>query len=90
MKSISDDDLCSDCTRCSYIPGDLSGCSLGFPGITDLDGYIVHCAYVRHREAGTKHQSGLDVTCCDECGVELEEGQVGLCEDCQDEKEYQQ
>ena len=30
----------------------------------------------------TTHECGLEVTYCDECGAELEEGQVGKCEDC--------
>ena len=41
--SISDDDLCSSCARCSYNSGELCSCSLGFPGNTDQDGYVVHC-----------------------------------------------
>lgn len=28
------------------------------------------------------HECGLDRTYCEDCGVELEVGQVGLCEDC--------
>lgn len=28
------------------------------------------------------HECGLDITYCDECNTELEEGQVGTCEDC--------
>lgn len=43
MKSICDDDLCSRCERCSYNPGSLSMCSLGFPATSDLDGYIATC-----------------------------------------------
>ena len=61
MKSISDDDLCSDCTRCNYNPGDLSGCALGFPGTTDLDGYIVHCRFIIHRAPAPK-ATGLNKT----------------------------
>lgn len=43
MKSISDDDLCSNCNRCSYNPGELSNCTEGFPGATDADGYVIRC-----------------------------------------------
>lgn len=41
--SISDDDLCSTCARCSYNPGELSACSVDFPAIRDADGYITKC-----------------------------------------------
>ncbi|WP_234265230.1 hypothetical protein [Hydrogenophaga sp. NFH-34] len=42
-KSISDDDICSDCGHCRYSPGNNSGCNKGFPGETDDDGYVVAC-----------------------------------------------
>lgn len=43
-RSISDDDLCSDCARCTYNPGENSGCKVNWPGETDPDGYIISCA----------------------------------------------
>lgn len=33
-------------------------------------------------EMSTKHECGLDRTYCTNCGLELEEGQVGVCEHC--------
>jgi len=42
-KSISDDDLCSDCTHCQYRPGELSECKVGWPGQQDEDGYVETC-----------------------------------------------
>lgn len=44
VKSISDDDLCSDCVWCTYNPGDMSGCQKDFPGKEDEDGYVVSCS----------------------------------------------
>jgi hypothetical protein len=44
VKSISDDDLCADCRRCRYKPGEMSGCSLNWPGLEDDDGYVQECA----------------------------------------------
>lgn len=46
--SISDDDLCSDCKNCLYVPGELSLCTIHFdtgelPGSKDEDGYIESC-----------------------------------------------
>lgn len=44
MKSISDDDLCSECTHCSYVQaGDRHQCSQGFPGVLDDDDYVISC-----------------------------------------------
>lgn len=43
-KSISDDDICSDCTYCKYAPGELSTCEMGWPGEADEDGYIQSCS----------------------------------------------
>ena len=42
-KSISDDDLCSDCKFCDYQPGEQSGCSKDWPGLEDRDGYVQKC-----------------------------------------------
>ena len=41
--AISDDDICANCTHCQSQPGELSLCDLGWPGVTDVDGYIVDC-----------------------------------------------
>lgn len=48
MRSISDDDLCSDCRSCSYDPGALSMCCMGWPGTVASPshpraGYIISC-----------------------------------------------
>lgn len=43
VKSISDDDLCATCKNCDYQPGEMSGCSLNFPGLEDADGYVQEC-----------------------------------------------
>lgn len=44
MKSISDDDLCSNCTHCSYVQeADRHACAHAFPGVTDDDDYIIGC-----------------------------------------------
>lgn len=45
MRSISDDDLCSECTHCTYVAGhDSHTCMYGFPGTIDKDGYVTACA----------------------------------------------
>lgn len=43
VKSISDDDLCASCTLCGYLPGEMSTCTLGWPGLQDVDGYVQQC-----------------------------------------------
>jgi hypothetical protein len=43
MKSISDDDMCSECRNCIYNPGGLSQCSKDWPGSQDEDGYVQTC-----------------------------------------------
>lgn len=43
VKSISDDDLCATCSNCQYQAGELSGCSQGWPGTSDADGYMQEC-----------------------------------------------
>jgi hypothetical protein len=46
-KSISDDDLCSGCSACVYRPGNLSDCTLNWPGTIDAsgdrEGYVTNC-----------------------------------------------
>ena len=42
-KSISDDDLCSDCKHCTYSPGESSSCGKGWPGLVDSSGYVRKC-----------------------------------------------
>ena len=41
--SISDDDLCSQCTHLEYNPGNLSFCSHRWPGLFDENAYCVEC-----------------------------------------------
>jgi hypothetical protein len=43
FKSISDDDLCSDCQHCAYNPGGMSACNRDWPGMEDADGYVIEC-----------------------------------------------
>lgn len=44
MKSISDDDLCSNCAHCTYVQeADRHACAHDFPGVTDDDDYIIDC-----------------------------------------------
>lgn len=43
-KSLSDDDLCSDCKHCRYEPGGMSSCEKSFPGQEDADGYVKTCS----------------------------------------------
>jgi len=43
VKSISDDDLCSDCKNCEYRPGEMSGCKQNWPGMEDVNGYVKEC-----------------------------------------------
>lgn len=42
-KSISDDDLCSECGHLDYQPGDMSVCCMGWPGLEDMNGYVQKC-----------------------------------------------
>jgi len=44
VKSISDDDLCSDCQNCAFRPGEMSSCSQNWPGMEDPSGYVKECA----------------------------------------------
>lgn len=43
VKSISDDDLCAQCTSCDYQPGEMSGCKQSWPGLEDENGYVQQC-----------------------------------------------
>jgi hypothetical protein len=43
LRSLSDDDLCSDCKHCQYEPGGMSACEKSFPGQEDADGYVKAC-----------------------------------------------
>lgn len=47
-RSISDDDLCSDCTHCGYQPGEQSTCAQAWPGDVAAgghprEGYVIAC-----------------------------------------------
>lgn len=58
--SVSDNDMCAECTQCAYAPGELSLCKVQladpdqvFPGEQDGDGEIVHCdcfVHVDHQD----------------------------------------
>lgn len=43
-RSISDDDLCAGCVRCTYRPGELSSCDAGWPGQVGAHEYITECS----------------------------------------------
>lgn len=43
VKSISDDDLCSNCRHCDYNPGEMSGCASAWPGLENENGYVLEC-----------------------------------------------
>lgn len=46
MKSISDDDLCSNCAHCTYVQeADRHACAHDFPGVTDDDDYVIRCVH---------------------------------------------
>lgn len=49
-RSISDDDLCSECSACSYRPGETSSCAKGWPTSPSPDGYITSCAFYASQE----------------------------------------
>lgn len=49
-RSLSDNDICSECRFCAYVPGENSLCKLQvddpdseFPGLTDEDGEVFDC-----------------------------------------------
>lgn len=44
QKTISDDDVCSDCMHCYYQAGKMSTCALNWPGNANADGYVQECA----------------------------------------------
>lgn len=55
MKSISDDDLCSDCAHCAYVQEpDRHACAHAFPGVTGEDDYVVTCVKFQARSK-TRH-----------------------------------
>lgn len=43
LRSISDDDQCSACAQCVYMPGEMSACKQDWPSEPDSDGYISEC-----------------------------------------------
>lgn len=43
VRSISDDDACSECSHCGYDPGGMSSCEKHWPGVMSADGYITTC-----------------------------------------------
>lgn len=43
LRSISDDDQCSDCAQCAYMPRAISSCKQEWPCEPDADGYIADC-----------------------------------------------
>lgn len=49
LRSISDDDLCSDCAHRSTVSHGLSMCSEGWPGTTNEDDYVISCTLREER-----------------------------------------
>lgn len=41
--SISDDDVCSNCTYCKEASNDMRACQQDWPGLRNEDGYVVSC-----------------------------------------------
>lgn len=54
LKSISDDDLCANCTKCEYNPGEMSGCKANWPGLEDADGYVQQCGSLTPKAVAAK------------------------------------
>lgn len=80
VKSVSDDDLCATCKNCQYVPGELSGCSLSWPGSEDGDGYVQECSEFKATSDG--HQllptiSPNDRTTVDDACAAVEAGASG-------------
>lgn len=53
VRSISDDDLCSDCAHCRYSPGEMSGCAEGWPTPQGASEYVIDCSAFARVAAGT-------------------------------------
>jgi hypothetical protein len=51
-RSISDDDLCSNCAHCLYSPGEMSGCSKGWPTTQAPSEYVTECEAFLHVPRG--------------------------------------
>jgi hypothetical protein len=43
-KSISDDDLCANCTNCGYNSDEGSSCNKSWPGLINDGGYVLKCS----------------------------------------------
>lgn len=52
-RSISDDDVCSDCAHCDYRAGERSTCNQGWPGQSDAGEYVTECDEHVPAEAST-------------------------------------
>jgi hypothetical protein len=72
VKSISDDDLCSDCKNCEYRPGDMSGCKSEWPGLENENGYVRKCQAFDGISSKEENLVGSYWTeppiCCPYCG----------------------
>lgn len=56
MPSISDDDLCSGCAHCTYVPeAERHACANDFPGVTDDDDYVISCVEFMPRVRTYRH-----------------------------------
>lgn len=70
-RSISDDDLCADCMRCIYRPGERSSCALSWPGKANADGYIVACTrFAPKSDQGTRRGAARYEVCVRGAGGE--------------------
>lgn len=77
-KSISDDDLCASCRHCPYSPGELSGCSQGWPGLVDGDGYIQECGSFAEAETILAQEFSCYVLVTGEATDDEDEGVQGV------------
>lgn len=49
-RSISDDDLCAECARCDYRPGETSVCAEGWPTAAGSGEYVLECVSFAKQE----------------------------------------
>lgn len=59
LRSVSDDDLCSVCSRCVYRPGEMSSCMRDWPTPCTPDEYVFECPdFVMVRTLGSNIAEG--------------------------------
>ena len=60
-RSISDDDLCSECFWLHYSPGELSTCTKNWPGILVTNGYVQECPEYKECEPGANWVEEIEI-----------------------------